>query len=107
MNSFFLGKVAGLRGNIPEVQADPMSKLREAMSDRQCSFSLGVVHPDEVLKVIKALKNSNSTETDNIDTYIIKLVAQDILPPITHILGQVYIPFSMEACHGSPFAEEG
>ena len=36
MNSFFLGKVAGLRGDLPEVEADPMSKLREAMSDRQC-----------------------------------------------------------------------
>ena len=50
MNSFFLGKVAGLRLGIPETNTDPMMKLRETMRDRQCSFSLGAVHLDEVLK---------------------------------------------------------
>ena len=48
MNSFFLGKVAGLRENIPDAVTDPMSKLRESMSNRQCTFSLGAVGPDEV-----------------------------------------------------------
>ena len=70
MNSFFLGKVAGLRENIPQA-TDPLSKLRESMS--------------KVLKIIKSLKNSKSTGTDNVDTYVIKLVAQDILAPLTHI----------------------
>ena len=86
MNSFFLGKVAGLRENIPDSVTDPMSKLRESMRSRQCSFSLSTVGPDEVLKVIKNLKNSKSTGTDNIDTYVIKLVSQDILAPLTHII---------------------
>ena len=36
-----------------------------------------------VMKVIRALKNSKS---DNIDTYVIKLVAKDILSPLTHII---------------------
>ena len=70
MNSFFLGKVAGLRENIPEAATDPLSKLRESMSNRQCTFSLGAVDPSEVLKIIKSLKNSKSTGTDNVDTYI-------------------------------------
>ena len=86
MNSFFLGKVAGLRDSIPESAADPMSKLREVMRDRQCTFSLGAVDPVDVMKVIRALKNSKSTGTDNIDTYVIKLVAKDILSPLTHII---------------------
>ena len=86
MNSLFLGKVAGLRDSIPESAADPMSKLREVMRDRQCTFSLGAVDPVDVMKVIRALKNSKSTGTDNIDTYVIKLVAKDILSPLTHII---------------------
>ena len=86
MNSFFLGKVAGLRAGIPETNTDPMIKMRETMRDRHCSFSLGAVPPDEVLKVIKALKNSKSTGTDNIDTFIIKLVADDIVAPLTHVI---------------------
>ena len=86
MNSFFLSKVAGLRNTIPESNADPMVKLKESMRDRQCSLSLSAVHPEEVLKVIKSLKNSKSTGSDDIDTYVIKLVAHDILPAITHII---------------------
>ena len=86
MNSFFLGKIAGLRANIPNSVADPLSKLREAMSDRQCSFSMGSVHPDEVLKIIRNLKNSKSTGTDDIDTYVVKLVADEIVAPLTHII---------------------
>ena len=86
MNSFFLGKVAGLRENIPESRIDPLSKLREIMTDRQCKFSLKAVHPEDVLKLIKGLKNSKSTGTDYIDTFIIKLVAEDIVAPLTHII---------------------
>ena len=46
-------------------------------------MQLRYVHPDGVMKIIKELKNSKSTGTDNIDT---KLVAEDILPAITHII---------------------
>ena len=53
---------------------------------RQRNFSFQAVKPDDVLKVIKSLKNSKSTGTDYIDTYVIKLVAQDILAPLTHII---------------------
>jgi hypothetical protein len=86
MNSFFIDKVARLRNGIPASNADPLAKLKESMSDRQCSLALKTVNPEEVLKVIKSLKNSKSTGTDNIDTWVIKLVASDILPALTHII---------------------
>ena len=86
MNSFFLGKVEGLREGIPDSTTDPLLKLREAMEDRQCSFSLCTVTPEEVFKVLKSLKNSKSTGTDNIDTYVIKLVAPELVAPLTHIV---------------------
>ena len=86
MNSFFLGKVSRLRANIPASQEDPFLKLREAMLHRQCSFSLSAVEPSEVLKIIKSLKNSKSTGMDNIDTYIVKLIADEIVEPLTYLI---------------------
>ena len=44
------------------------------------------VSPEEVKKIIAGLKNSKSTGTDFIETWIIKLVAMDILPVVTHIV---------------------
>ena len=86
LNSFFLGKVSGLRASIPPSPVDPLGKLREVMIDRQCSFSLSPVDSAYVLKIIKSLKNSKSSGTDNIDTFIVKLVADEIVGPLTHII---------------------
>ena len=44
------------------------------------------VHPDTVRKIILWLKNSKSSGIDNIDTYSIKLMVDDILPAVTHIV---------------------
>ena len=56
------------------------------MSNRSYSFTLRPAHPDEILEIIKNLKNSKSSGLDYLDTYIIKLVASDILLAITHIV---------------------
>ena len=56
------------------------------MKERSSVFSLSCVHPDTVRKIILGLKNSKASGVDNIDTYIIKLVAEEILPAVTHIV---------------------
>ena len=56
------------------------------MVDNSCSFQLETVHPDQVLKIIKEFKNSKSTGIDDIDASTIKLVADDLVPAITHII---------------------
>ena len=86
MNKFFINKVVQLRQGIPLNATDPLKTLKETMSERTCSFSFKPVEPEQVLKIIKALKNSKSTGLDNLDTYIIKLIAPDILPALTHII---------------------
>ena len=48
--------------------------------------SLSFVHPDAVRKIILGLKNSKSCGVDNIDTYVLKLMIDDILPAVTHIV---------------------
>ena len=56
------------------------------MKNRSSVFSLSCVHPDTVRKIILGLKNSKASGVDNVDTYIIKLVVEDILPAVTHIV---------------------
>ena len=86
MNHFFINKVTLLRHKIPQVQSDPLSKLRETMKDRRCTMGFRPVKPEEVKKIINGLKNSKSTGTDFIDTWIIKSIVTDVLPAITHII---------------------
>ena len=86
MNSFFIDKVNTLRLGIPAADTDPLKKLKASLTGRQCILTFRTVHPAEVLKVINGLKDSKSTGTDNIDTWVIKLAAQDILPALTHII---------------------
>ena len=86
MNNFFISKVGLLRNSIPDTEEDPLQKLRDVMKNRKCVFALHSVTPSDVEKLIAGLKNSKSTGTDYIDTFIIKLVARDLVPAITHIL---------------------
>ena len=86
MNEFFISKVKTLRENIPAAVSDPLKKLREVLRERKCVFSMRPVPPSEVSKIISCLKNSKSTGMDYIDTWVVKLVATDILPAITHVV---------------------
>ena len=56
------------------------------MENRTCSFALQPVHPDTVEKIISSLKSTKSCGLDNIDSYIIKLAKDELVPAITHIL---------------------
>ena len=86
MNAFFINKVKNLHENIPAVATDPLSKPQESLKDRKCSLRFLAVHPDEVMKILQGLKNSKSTGTDYIDTWVVKLVAGDILAALTHVI---------------------
>ena len=86
MNEYFTQKVQTLRGNIPEGHQDPLVKMREVMRDRECQFTIRPVKPNEVLKIVQGLNNSKSTGLDNIDNYVIKLVAKENLPALTNII---------------------
>ena len=77
-----------LRSQIPDNSSDPLAILRESMASRECSMRFKPVKPGEVLKIMLGLKNSKSSGIDNINTAVLKLVAKDILPAVTHIINQ-------------------
>ena len=86
MNNFFVTKVQNLRRNIPHSNLNPLNLVRKLMQGRQCSFDLQPVHPGVISKIIKKLKSSKSCGIDNIDSYVIKLAEDELLPPITHLV---------------------
>ena len=86
LNKYFVQKVKTLRENIPVEETDPLSKLREAMSDRQCTFQIQVVTEQETMKIIDSLNNSSSTGVDYIDSQTIKLVKNEIVRAVTKII---------------------
>ena len=86
MNEFFVNKVNGLRANIPPCMTDPLDRVRILMEKKDCSFSLKAAQPDDIAKVIKSLKSSNSCGLDNIGSYVLKLGCEELTPAITHIV---------------------
>ena len=86
MNKFFLEKVKNLRRSVPAVQTDPLAKMKQAMQGRRCRFKLKTVKVEDVIKVIKNLKNSSATGVDFIDTRTVKLAAEMLAPALTHII---------------------
>ena len=86
MNDFFINKVKKHRQNLPPSRNDPLENLKRVMSARTCTFSIKSAHPDDVLEIVKNLKNSKSTGLDNLDVRTLKLIIEDILPALTHII---------------------
>ena len=86
MNKFFIKKVKDLRENIPVAENDPLSKLRESMVNRKCTFEIQLVTEQEVMKIIESLNNSSSTGVDFINAQTIKLVKNKIVLAVTKII---------------------
>ena len=65
---------------------DPLKKLRERMSARECSMSFQLVTEELVLKTIKSIRPTTASGVDFIDNCTLKLVAEEITPAVTHII---------------------
>ena len=86
MNNFFINKVRNLRQNLPINPGDPLQLVRKLMLNRKCTFRLKSVHPEDVLKIIGKLKTSSSCGTDEISSYVLKLIKHEITPVVTHLV---------------------
>ena len=79
MNEFYINKVKNIQKRLPVSLSDPLLMLKQNMESSTSVFTLETVSPDHVKRIICQLRNSKSTGTDNIDTYIIKLVKEEII----------------------------
>ena len=71
---------------MPRQKNDPLETVKRIMANKDVSFSISAVSPDEVDKIIRDLKNSKSSGVDNLDTFILKLTRKHIVPSVCHIL---------------------
>ena len=86
LNSFFVNKLKRLQSAIPQVDTDPVAKLRDSMRNRKCTFQLKLVTEEDVLKIINSLNNSSSTGVDFIDAATLKLVKNPIVTAMARII---------------------
>ena len=85
-NEYYIRKVHTIRNGLKIVDRDPLDTIRSLLEGNEASFSTQAVTPDQVDKIISKLKNSKSSGLDNIDTYILKLAKNAIVPSVCHIL---------------------
>ena len=86
INGFFIKKVRDIISGIPKVNTDPLTKLRERMATRRCTFTIQPVTEEEVFQIIQKTKPTTATGTDFIDNCTVKLVADIITPALTHVI---------------------
>ena len=86
MKSFFISKVIDLIQRLPAPKDDPLKFLKKIMHNRACSLNFSTVHPDNVLKIIRSLKCTKSEGLDFINMELVKLIADDVLPSLTHLV---------------------
>ena len=84
-NEYYINKVQTIRRDMPAQRKDPLSTLRLRMQGRSKPFCPAPVTPDQIEKIISTLKNSKASGIDMVDTYILKLVKNDIVPAVCHI----------------------
>jgi hypothetical protein len=86
MNKYYVNKVRKIRAELPRPAVDPLGPLRQMMRGCPTTFQFEPVTPDCVDQIIRSMKNSKSCGLDNIDSYALKLLREQITPPLTHII---------------------
>ena len=86
MNKCYVNKVKMIRAEPSAPKVDPLATLRQMMSGCPTSFQFTPVTPDLVDMIICNMKKSKSCGLDNIDSYTLKLIREQITPPLMHII---------------------
>jgi len=85
MNNFFTTKVHKLKSKINKVTFSDVS-CAKIMENKTCKLNLEFVPEFKIRKIIKGLKNSKCASVDSLDSYSLKIAADQISKPIHHII---------------------
>ena len=90
LNDFFINKVKNIVETKVTIKGDPLKHLRNKYNNWEnkptTTFSLTKVSAPKVLKIINNLSQSKASGIDNIGTNFVKLGAQELKDPITHLI---------------------
>ena len=85
MNHFFIEKVRLIREGISYIP-NRFTKCMEIMRSKRCNLSMQHVSVSKVNRLLKNLKNSKSTSTDDLDNFSVKIAGHVIDEPLHHII---------------------
>jgi hypothetical protein len=100
LNKHFISKVINLKKKIdPNQQQDPMEKLKRKMQDKHIKFSFQPVSYKTVKTVIKQMKTSKSTGTDNMSSEYLKMFCAEIVPALTQVINNSLLSGNFPDCY--------
>ena len=85
-NDFFTNIGTKLANKISSPDSNYVSLLKS--KNQQNSIFLNPTNPDEIIKITKNLKTSNSSGIDNISTKLLKMIINEIAPVLSHIFNR-------------------
>ena len=85
MNNFFIDKVLTIRNGLEQIPTN-LSECIKLMRGKNCSLDLNHVTVDIVKKLLRNLKSSKCTSIDELDSYAVKLGADQLAEPLHHIV---------------------
>ena len=85
MNNFFIDKVLLIRRGMRRVP-EKLGECLKIMREKKCSLTVTPVSVETVRKMLQNLKGSKSTGVDELDSYAVKLAAEQIAEPLHHLI---------------------
>ena len=86
MCKYFKTKIEEIESNIPEIDEDPIERLKKSLHGKNLKFSLQEVSEIHVEKAIQSLKNKSSSGIDFVSPIIIKMAVDILKIPLWFII---------------------
>ena len=87
-NDFFTNIGTKLANKINPPDSDYVSPLKSKNKTKNSIFSKTPTNTDEIIKITKNLKSSNSSGIDDISTKLLKMIINEIAPVLSHIFNR-------------------
>ena len=108
-NDFFTNIGTKLANKISPPDSDYVSPLKS--ENKQNSIFLNPTNTDEIIKITKNLKSSNSSGIDNISTKLLKMIIDEIAPVLFHMFNRSLlsgiVPSQLKIAKVNPIFKSG
>ena len=108
-NDFFTNIGTKLANKISPLDSNYVSPLK--FKNKQNSVFLNPTNTDEIIKITKNIKASNSSGIDNISTKLLKMIMNEIAPILSHIFNRSLlsgiVPSQLKIAKVNPIFKSG
>ena len=89
MNDFYVNKIKDIRSSFTTPSVDPLQILESISPACQNRFKIPYITTSETKALILNQKNSSSTGYDSISNKILRKIAPEMSPVITHLINSI------------------